>query len=137
MSADAKVGLIYGDEDSDTKVMPFVVNEDAPASKFPGAPIQDTGKTVVFVLLTSELFEIADKVLYAIEGWRKCDGSCDGSCDCKVTLEELPCGGFWAKRTSCSGTRPLAITIFIIDLHNSCTYSFFFLFWINEQCKRV
>lgn len=69
LSVDAKVGLIYGDEGSDTKLLPLVVNEDAPKSKLPGAPTQDTGKTVAFALMTSELFELADTCVSALDGY--------------------------------------------------------------------
>ena len=54
--------------------------------------------------------------------YRKCDGSCNGTCECIVTIEDLPCGGFCVKRTSCSGTKPFAIAILVIDLHNTCTF---------------
>ena len=114
VGTDAKQAIIFGEGARNVKLVPVVLIEVANPQRIPGAPTQDTGKSIAWLATTGELKVTYAKMWQLIEGYRCCNG--DGECECKVTTQADGSGGFQKQRISCSGSRQINKFVCTLDL---------------------
>lgn len=114
VGTDAKQAIIFGEGARNVKLIPVVLIEVANPQRIPGAPTQDTGKSIAWLVTTAELKETYKKMWQLIDGYRRCNG--DGDCKCNVTTQADGNGGFQKQCASCVGRRQRTKFVCTLDL---------------------